>query len=221
MNIQNITMLSTLKQKQQEILREVERLESKISYIQQKKQISSLLCKTLSTCSQTLKDLANSSATPHNISQNLENLASIIQAQQFSASKHLNFNLESAAIPKLIQLLKLQASINSFTEKFYQERQQNEAVQKIEHKFLAAKKKADELANSLCLIQVHNKQFTEAIKNNIDQLSVMIEPTIEKTLNFFVVLHQKASYQQSPEFLSEKTELEKHFRGISNYIRDF
>lgn len=221
MNIQNTTMLNTLKQKQQEILMEVERLESKISYIQQKRQISSLLCKTLSNCSLTLKNLANSSLAPTNISQHLENLANIIQAQQSSASKHLNFNLESAAIPKLIQLLKLQASINSFTENFYQEKLQNGPVPKIELKFLAAKKKADELANSLSLIQVHNKQFTEAIKNNIDQLSVMIEPAIEKTLNFFVVLHQKPSYQQSPEFLTEKTELEKYFRSISNYIRDF
>lgn len=219
--IPNINLFHALKHKQDEILSEVENLESKINNIHKKREIAASVSSNLSKHSHYLKDLSKSYQSPSILSQKLLNLSESIQLQENLITKHLNYSLESAAIPKLIQLLKLQASINSFTESFYKEKLESASVHKKNKQFVDAKNKAAELAQSLALIQIQNKEFTAAIRNNINQLSLLIEPAIEKTLNFFVVLQQNLTQSENSEFLNEKTELEDHFRSISNYVRNF
>ena len=48
---------------------------------------------------------------------------------------------------------------------------------------------------------VQNSQFVQAIKKNIDQLSVLIEPAVEKALNLLVVLEHSPTHKQTEDFL--------------------
>ena len=225
----NLNMLKSLKQKQLEIIKEVEILENKVTYINNKKNISEKICSELKNSSDSIKSLLSVSNFPHKSVNILQEVSWTIQEQSKIISKHLNFDLESLAIPKLFKLTKLQASINTFTEEFYLDKmkeleslveQSKNLTQSKLHKS-GSNDRAAELAQSLELIQVQNSQFVQAIKKNIDQLSVLIEPAVEKALNLLVVLEHSPTHKETEDFFAERVDLEDKFRDINNYIQVF
>jgi hypothetical protein len=132
---------------------------------------------------------------------------------------------------KLQKLYHLQLSINSLTEEVFQKqlssissrqpRSKPETPQHSSSKTYQKPSKYSELSKIVLLLQNQNIELTKSIQKNLSTLSELISPLMEKTLSLLVIVHQHLPPAINSEFLSERAELEVHFKQVSNFIRLF
>lgn len=154
-----------------------------------------------------------------------------------SSLKAMNLDFEALAVSKMLDIFKLQAKIYEMTGNLYGEKQEEleqelrslyEKIKEAEN--LSKSKIASprrlqnrtiELSKSMLQIKQKNSEFVSALKENLQQLSSILLPNIEKSLNFLVLIQQKLPQDFAPEFSNEKSELESRFKDVSDYLESF
>ena len=129
---------------------------------------------------------------------------------------------------KLQKLYKLQLSINSLTEEVFQKQ-----LSSVTHQMPSRSKpsqssqlspkssKLSEVSRIILLLQKQNTELTSAIQKNLNTLSGLISPLIEKTLSLLVIVQQHLPNTLNNEFLSERAEIEIQFKEVTSFIRLF
>ncbi|OMJ67281.1 hypothetical protein SteCoe_35597 [Stentor coeruleus] len=154
-----------------------------------------------------------------------------------SSLKTMNLDFETLAVSKMLEIYKLQVKIYEMTVNLHREKQEeleqelrslHEKIKEAEN--LSKSKIASprrlqnrtiELSNNMLQIKQKNSEFVNALKGNLQQLSLFLLPNIEKSLNFLVLIQQKLPQEFAIEFSNEKAELESRFKDISEYIESF
>ena len=129
---------------------------------------------------------------------------------------------------KLQKLYTLQLSINSLTEEVFQKQ-----LASVTHRVPSRSKpsqsiqlspkssKLSEVSRIILLLQKQNTELTSAIHKNLNTLSGLISPLIEKTLSLLVIVQQHLPNTLNNEFLSERAEIEIQFKEVTSFIRLF
>ena len=129
---------------------------------------------------------------------------------------------------KLQKLYKLQLSINSLTEEVFQKQ-----LSSVTHQMPSRSKpsqssqlspkssKLSEVSRIILLLQKQNTELTSAIQKNLNTLSGLISPLIEKTLSLLVIVQQHLPNTLNNEFLSERAEIEIQLKEVTSFIRLF
>ncbi|OMJ86565.1 hypothetical protein SteCoe_11847 [Stentor coeruleus] len=231
-------ILAELRKKHQGIRKEVEILEKHVKSTFPKRNLNQSISQEASNFFLATEKFLRKSEIPEKIRSEGRKLIETHKKAFESKLKSLNLDFETLAVTKLIELYKLQVKINEMVEKLSMQRHEelktqiqilNEKIKDTESQFKSSQEsprthaydKTIEISNSMFQIKQKNSEFVNALKENLHQLSLILRPNIEKSLNFLVLIQQKLPPDFAIEFSNEKSDIESSFRDVCDYIESF
>ncbi|OMJ72845.1 hypothetical protein SteCoe_28614 [Stentor coeruleus] len=231
-------LLTELRKKHQGIRKEVETLEKHVKSTFPKRNLNQAITQEAFNFFLAIEKLLKKPEIPEKIRSEGKKVIETHRKTFENKIKALNLEFETLAVTKLIELYKLQVKINEMVEKL---NMQHHEELKIQIKTLKEKindtetqikssqespriytyDKTIEISNSMFQIKQKNSEFINALKENLHQLSLILQPNIEKSLNFLVLIQQKLPPDFALEFINEKSEIETSFKDVCDYIESF
>lgn len=231
-------LLKELRKKHQGIRKEVETLEKHVKSTFPKRNLNQAINQEALSFFLATEKLLKKPEIPEKIRSEGKKLIETHKKAFESKIKSLNLDFETLAVTKLIELYKLQVKINEMVEKLNLQRHEElktqiqileDKIKDTESQFKSSQEsprahiydKTMEISNSMFQIKLKNSEFINALKENLHQLSLILRPNIEKSLNFLVLIQQKLPPDFALEFSNEKSEIEGSFRDVCDYIESF